>query len=130
MDRTPTVILWLYMTTAISLLHVSTGQRGPTNSQIQTASDGDDMSRFQNFTPRPVPPEEVNCHLELQQTVVLGGRCVPLGRGRITWSCQSGIYIHPNSRQCLDLAMQTTTTTTTTRRTRSTRRRPLSAQSP
>ncbi|RUS69795.1 hypothetical protein EGW08_022441 [Elysia chlorotica] len=75
----------------------SGGRQGPSMSQLSDvlsrfSSDGSflggDLSMYTPPTPRP---EDVNCHVEVPTTTMVGGRCVDMGSQ--AYVCQAGAYL-------------------------------------
>nr|KAI8765121.1 hypothetical protein BgiMline_002791 [Biomphalaria glabrata] len=82
-----------------------------TQPPIATTTAGTLYSTIENWTgnideyvPPPVPPSEVNCHVEVQTTRLHGGRCVNFGTSgisnRAVLSCQAGAYFEINNKEC------------------------------
>ncbi|KAK3592421.1 hypothetical protein CHS0354_036051 [Potamilus streckersoni] len=52
------------------------------------------------YAPRPPMPEEVECHVEVQVTTRVGGRCIRLGGVDGPAVCQSGIHLDLFNSDC------------------------------
>ncbi|GFR71702.1 hypothetical protein ElyMa_003820100 [Elysia marginata] len=75
----------------------SRSRQGPRSSQLSDvlqrfSADGSflggDLSLYTPTTPRP---EDVNCHVEVPTTTLVGGRCISLGGASSV--CQAGAYL-------------------------------------
>ncbi|GFN98419.1 hypothetical protein PoB_002492500 [Plakobranchus ocellatus] len=83
---------------------VSRSRQGPSRSQLtdvlrRFSGDGSflggDLSQYTPPTPRP---QDVNCHVEIPTTTLVGGRCVNLGSDSSTnMVCQAGAYLAFNA---------------------------------
>ncbi|XP_041364905.1 uncharacterized protein LOC121380171 [Gigantopelta aegis] len=107
------LLLLLFVTGGLSNRHGST-RRGNRRSATRRGGSGGNqdlmhlLSLIQsqlddgdaiNLTPVPPTQEEVQCHVTVQQTVHIGGRCVFLG-SQYHPACQSGPHLDPFNDEC------------------------------
>ncbi|XP_048760640.2 uncharacterized protein LOC125669854, partial [Ostrea edulis] len=63
------------------------------------------LARF-NLPTTPAP-EDVDCHMEVETTTLVGGRCVNIGRSPLR-ACQSGPYLDVHNGACMGTGAQAT----------------------